>query len=65
MGFALVLFTGLFMFDNQEFFKTAEEQYNDGYRWEYVGKQPVGDVPSLPVIEPKSGNEVIYYRLTK
>ena len=45
MGFALVLFTGLFMFDNQEFFKTAEEQYNDGYRWEYVGKvQPKGYV---------------------
>lgn len=65
MGFALVLIGGLFMYDNQEFFGTAEQQVNDGYSWEYVGKQPVGDVPALPVIEFESGDEVIYFRLTK
>lgn len=63
MGVVALMF-GLFMFDNQEFFGTAEKQVKDGYSWEYVGKQPVGDVPSLPVLD-KSGNEVIYFRLTK
>ena len=53
------------MYDNQEFFGTAEQQVKDGYSWEYVGKQPVGDVPALPVIEFESGDEVIYFRLTK
>ena len=54
----------MFMYDNQEFFGTAEEQVKDGYSWEYVGKQPAGEVPTLPVLD-NSGNEVIYFRLTK
>ena len=64
MSFALVLIGGLFMYDNQEFFGTAEEQVKDGYSWEYVGKQEAGNVPALPVLDG-SGNEVIYFRLTK
>ena len=52
------------MYDNQEFFGTAEEQVKDGYSWEYVGKQEAGNVPALPVLDG-SGNEVIYFRLTK
>jgi len=63
MGVVALMF-GLFMFDNQEFFGTAEQQVKDGYSWEYVGKQPAGDVPSLPVLD-RSGKEVIYFRLTK
>jgi hypothetical protein len=64
MSFMLLLMSGLFMHDNAEFFATAEKQVKDGYSWEYVGKQPTGDVPSLPVLD-KSGKEVIYFRLTK
>ena len=64
MGAYVAIMFGLFMWDNQTFFGTAERQVKDGYSWEYVGKQPAGDVPSLPVLD-KSGNEVIYFRLTK
>jgi len=64
MGLALFLMGSMFMYDNQEFFGTAEKQVKDGYSWEYVGKQPAGEVPSLPVLD-NSGNEVIYFRLTK
>lgn len=64
MGFALVLFTGLFMFDNQEFFKTAEEQIQDGYTWEYVGKQTPGGSPAITVLDGQN-QEVIYWRLNK
>ena len=64
MSLALVLMGGMFMFDNQKFFGTAEEQVKNGYSWEYVGKQTPTGVPALPVLD-SSGNEVIYYRLTK
>ena len=64
MGLALVLFTGLFMFDNQEFFKTVEQNIEDGMSWHYVGKQEPGDNPAITV-KDFDGNDVIYWRMDK
>ena len=64
MGLALVLFTGLFMFDNQEFFKTVEQNIEDGMSWHYVGKQEPGDNPAITV-KDIDGNDVIYWRMDK
>ena len=38
MGIALSMMFGLFMWDNQTFFGTAEKQVAEGYKWGYVGK---------------------------
>ena len=65
MGFALVLFTGLFMSHNPRVFKTAEEQYNDGYRWEYVGKQSQEMSFHLLPLNLSREMKLSYYRLTK
>lgn len=64
MGFALVLFTGLFVFDNQEFFKTVDENIKDGMSWHYVGKQEPGDNPAITVKDGQD-NDVIYWRMDK
>jgi hypothetical protein len=32
---------GLFIADNQEFFKTVDEQIQQGAEWHYVGKSPL------------------------
>ena len=61
---ALALMFGLFMFDNQEFFGTAERQVENGYSWEYVGKTQPSGVPALTVLDSQE-NEVIYFKLTK
>ena len=41
MGTILViaLFSGLFVVDNKEFLDQVEKQVNEGYEWNYVGKQ--------------------------
>lgn len=57
----LVLLFAMFSIDTQEFRETANQQMNDGYKWEYVGKQkPSGD----PAITMKSnGEEYILWKL--
>ena len=53
------------MVDNQEFFGQAERQVEQGYQWEYVGKQSASDdVPSLTVID-KDGKPTVYFKLTE
>jgi hypothetical protein len=64
MGVAIVIFTGLFMFDNQEFFKTVEKNIEDGMSWHYVGKQAPGDNPAI-TIKDAQDNDVIYFRMDK
>lgn len=64
MGFALVLMTGLFMYDNAEFFATVQQNKEDGMTWEYVGKQSPGNNPALPIIEFDTGEKVIYWKMT-
>lgn len=64
MGLVITLIGGLFMWDNQQFFGTAETQYEEGYRWEYIGKTPTSGVPALPIIDNQD-NEVVYWKLNK
>ena len=46
----LTVFVGLFMYDNAEFFATAQDNIQAGYEVKYVGKQNVNpDVHSLSV----------------
>jgi len=62
--FVLTIIGGLFMWENQEFFGTAEKQAKAGYGWEYVGKTQPSGVPALTVLDNQN-NEVIYFKLTK
>ena len=52
------------MWENQEFFGTAESQTEAGYSWEYVGKTTPSGVPALTVLDSQK-NETIYFKLTK
>ena len=33
-----ILVTGLFFYDNAEFFDTVKQNQEDGYEWNYIGK---------------------------
>ena len=52
------------MWDNQTFFGTAEKQVLEGYEWTYVGKTTPSGVPAITTVDD-SGNESIYFKLTK
>jgi hypothetical protein len=60
----LLLIGGLFMYDNQEFFGTAERQVEAGYGWEYIGKTEPSGVPALTVLD-RDGKDTVYFKLTK
>ena len=62
MGFALVLMTGLFMYDNADFFATAKQNKEDGMSWQYVGKQSPGDNPAITV-KDADDNNVVYFKM--
>ena len=64
MGIALSMMFGLFMWDNQTFFGTAEKQVAEGYEWEYIGKTAPSGVPAL-TIKNLSDKDVVYFKLTK
>lgn len=64
MFFGVALIAALFVHDNQEFFKTVEQNIEDGLTWEYVGKQDPNGQPALTVLDSQN-NEVIYFRMTK
>ena len=64
MGATLAIMFGMFMWDNQTFFGTAEKQVEAGYGWEYVGKTEPSGVPALTVLDG-SQKEVIYFKLNK
>lgn len=55
---------GFVAFTNQEYFATVEDQVNDGYKWEYVGKQAPSGAPAITV-KPENGDEYILFRLNK
>ncbi len=60
---AIVMIAGLFTWENMEFLNTSKQQMSEGYSWEYIGKSdPVG-VPYLPLINPKTKEETIYFKL--
>lgn len=64
MALAFVLIGGMFMYDNQDFFSTVEDNIERGMSWQYVGKQDPQGQPALTVTDGQ-GNEVIYFRMEK
>ena len=58
---ALVL--GMFSMDTQEFRETMNQQMNDGYKWEYVGKTKLSGVPAITM--KSNGEEYILWKLKK
>ena len=61
----LVLLAAMFSTDNENFINTMNEQMNNGYKWEYVGKQDVEkNVPSIS-IKAQNGEEYIFFKLKK
>jgi hypothetical protein len=64
--FGVVLILGLFVYDNSEFFNESKKQLDEGYHWEYVGKQKAEDYSfSLPVVNQETGEKFIYWKLEK
>ena len=61
----LALIGGLFMADNQEYFGQAERQIEQGYQWQYVGKQSPSDKAFSLTVADKDGKPTIYFKLTK
>ena len=55
---------GSFIYDNAEFFKTANEQYNKGYNWEWNYKERNVDVPAIP-FKYEDGSEKVIWVLEK
>ena len=53
----------MFSIDTQEFRETANQQMNDGYKWEYVGKQKPSGVPAITM--KSNGEEYILWKLQK
>ena len=46
----VVFVLGSFTYDNLDFFHTAKNQINDGYKWEWNYKDRNPDVPAIPII---------------
>jgi|TARA_R110000787_G_scaffold20862_1_gene62151 hypothetical protein len=67
MGTILViaLFSGLFVADNKEFFDQVEKEVNEGYEWNYVGKQSL-DPSAKSISAQVEGEEpYIFWKLKK
>ena len=67
MGTILViaLFSGLFVADNKEFFDQVEKEVNEGYEWNYVGKQSL-DPSAKSISAQVEGDEpYIFWKLKK
>ena len=60
----LVLVAALFSADTAEFRNIANNQMQEGYSWNYVGKQVPSGSPAI-TIKPQSGDEYILFRLEK
>ena len=65
MIFALTLITGLFAYDNAEFFKTVEQNHKDGLTWHYIGKSAPDGHPAITVKDERTGEEFIFYKMKK
>ena len=44
----IVFVLGSFVYDNLDFFHTAKNQINDGYKWEWNYKVRNPNVPAIP-----------------
>jgi hypothetical protein len=58
--FVLAVIGGMFMWENQEFFGTAESQTEAGYSWEYVGKTTPSGVPALTVLDSQKKRDNLF-----
>tara|TARA_A100001015_G_scaffold221441_1_gene249196 strand:- start:2652 stop:2852 length:201 start_codon:yes stop_codon:yes gene_type:complete len=56
---------GSFVYDNIDFFKTANRQYNGGHKWEMNIKERNPDVPAIPLIREDNGKETVIWVLEK
>jgi hypothetical protein len=65
MTVALMLIGALFVTDNSEFFATVEDNIEDGFNWEYVGKTQPSGLPAITVQNPDTGEQSIYFKMTK
>ena len=66
MTAVLVIFLGLFAYDNAEFFAEVKKEHEQGYTWEYVGKQKADEYKySLPVVNQETGEKFIYWEHQK
>lgn len=64
MIFAFII-TGIFAWDNAEFFTVSEQQQQEGYTWHKVDCRPVNpELPALPFDTPL-GEKRICYKLEK
>jgi hypothetical protein len=61
----IALFSGLFVADNKEFFDQVEKEVNEGYEWNYVGKQSL-DPSAKSISAQVEGEEpYIFWKLKK
>ena len=60
--FELVFLTALWSQVNGDFINTSNKQVDEGYQWEYVGKQYASGSPAL-TMKPGNGKEIIFFRL--
>ena len=61
---AIVVFVlGSFTYDNLDFFHTAKNQMDDGYKWEWNYKERNQDVPAIPLIN--NDKEMVIWVLEK
>lgn len=61
----VVVFSALFMADNQEFFNKTEQDIKTGHKWYYVGEQDP-DPYSLSITSQAEGYTAkIYWKLKK
>tara|TARA_R110000803_G_scaffold162681_6_gene226357 strand:- start:101 stop:304 length:204 start_codon:yes stop_codon:yes gene_type:complete len=61
----VIVFSTLFITDNQEFLNKAEQDIKDGYTWHYVGPQPI-DPKALSIpLETEGYQPHILFKLKK
>ena len=58
-----ILVTGLFFYDNAEFFDTVKQNQEDGYEWNYIGKTAPDGSPAITVINEATGEESVYFKM--
>ena len=58
----LVFLTALWSHMNGDFINASNKQMDEGYQWEYVGKQKASGTPSI-TMKPDNGEELIFFRL--
>ena len=59
-----VLLLSLASANNAEFIERSNAQIEEGYSWEYVGKQAPDGNPAI-TIQPELADEFILFKLTK